>query len=175
MSAIPVEVNTFLDGVNLSALKDKTRIDNLVSAHEPSVLSLVEFYTTSEAYESAVSEDPVITLANAFKFAYNLLLLKSILPFLNLNTAGEGIIASTGIDANQTNLLSYEQIKKQQNDLELQALRALRYYLSEEGKRQLINLSGTKKSKVKAALLCEEETGETTPWWYPGDFDEDLW
>lgn len=175
MAAIPVEVNSFLESVNLSDLKNKTRVTNLFNAHQPSVLKQIENYTTDESYSEATSETAGLAIANAFKFAFNLLTLRSILPFLNLNTAGSGVVSSTGIDQNKTNLLSHDQVQKIQRSHELEALKMLNPYLSEEGKIQLVNLSGKKKSKVKAAILGEDEEAASTPWWRSGDYDESLW
>ena len=42
--------------------------------------------------------------------AYSLKVLHSILPFINLQTAGEGIIKTTGIDSNRTSVLTGKEI-----------------------------------------------------------------
>jgi hypothetical protein len=171
--SIPVSNENALKALNLSKLSGKTAVENLLDAHSPSVLITLQNYTLDENYTAALAETST-PLATRYELAYSLLLLSSTYEFFNLNTAGNGIIQSTGMDAGKAQLLSAATVEKQKKALELRALRALEPYLSTAGKRRLVQLSDSRKSKAKAGLLCEETTTETTNWWEAG-YDESLW
>jgi len=174
-AVIPVVQADVLKTLNLTDLNSKTGITDLFTAHQPGVMLWLQTNTTEVSYAEAADDSPSAAISVAFKLAYGLIMLNKTMEFLNLNTIGKGIIESTGMDAHKSQLITQSTIEKKKKALELQALRYLSAYLSDEGKRQLINIEGRKKNKVQCALLCEDDTEETSNWWDIGAFTEDLW
>jgi hypothetical protein len=173
-AAIPVAEADVLKTLNLSDLSGKSGISDLFTAHQPGVLAWLSTHTVESSYVEAAGENPPAAISVAYQLAYSLIMLAKTLEFLNLNTIGKGIIESTGIDQNSTQLVSHDTIEKKKKALEIQALKYLNPYLSGEGKRNLINLQGKRKTRLQAAILCEEDTEETTNWWDVNKLS-DLW
>ena len=177
MSAvIPVAQADVLKTLNLSDLSGKSGISDLFTAHQPGVLLWLGRNTTESSYEEAAGASPSAAIVVAFKLAYSYIMLCNTIEFLNLNTIGKGVVESTGLDSNKTQLISQATIEKKQRGLELRALQVLNAYLSAEGKRNLINLGGKRKTRVQCTLFGEEDIEEeTTNWWDTGYFDTWLW
>lgn len=174
-AVIPVLEADVLKTLNLSDLSGKTGITDLFTSHQPGVLLWLSVNTTSASYDEAAGASPSAAISVAFKLAYSLIMLNKTLEFLNLNTIGKGIIESTGMDANKAQLITQATIEKKKKALELQALKYLNLYLSPEGKRQMINIEGRRKNRVQCAILCEEDTDQTSNWWDIDAFNENLW
>jgi hypothetical protein len=174
-AVIPVAQADVLKTLNLSDLTGKTGIVDLVTAHQPGVMLWLKTNTSDDSYTEAAGDSPSAAIVVAYKLAYSYIMLRNTMEFLNLKTIGKGIIESTGMDGNKTQLISYATIEKKKKTLELQALNILNLYLSEDGKRNLVNLAGRKKNRVQCAILCEEDTEKTTNWWDNDSFTSNLW
>jgi hypothetical protein len=174
---IPVSVAEFLKTVNLSDLEGKTKVTNLVNAHEPGVLLYLQNATTDDSYTAATTSEGTVeaSIDEPFKLAYCYIMLRSIISLLNLNTAGRGIVNATGIDQQRSELRSEKNIQLQKTDLEREALSLLQTFLSPQGKRRFAALQTNKKSKAKAVLLGENTDEQVYNWWNISTFDEDLW
>jgi len=134
MSAIPVTVSTFCSVVNLP---EEMENKNLFSEHEKLVMDYIERYSDGASYALALSDEGSMKLHNAFSMAYCFKLLESTAEFLNLNTLGQGIIKTTGMDQLSTELLTGEEIQRFKQRLEIRSLEAIKDYLNEDGKKIL--------------------------------------
>jgi hypothetical protein len=174
---IPVSVEDFLKTVNLADLDGKTKVTNLVDAHQPGVLLYLQNATTDDSYTAATDSEGTVEadIDNPFKLAYCYIMLRNIVSLLNLNTAGRGIVNATGIDDKRSELRSEKNIQIQKTDLEREALSLLQPFLSPQGKRRFAALNPNKKSKTKATLLGEDTDIQIYNWWSITTFDEDLW
>jgi len=138
MPAIPVEVKTALKVLNL---EPELSTNEVWSEHQANVLMWLEKVTLSNAYVKALNEEPESFMyANQFKYAYCFYLLSSVLEFINLKTLGSGIIKTTGIDAQTTELLTGDEILSFKNNLEIRALESVSVCLSAYGKARLKEL-----------------------------------
>lgn len=174
-AVIPVAQADVLKTLNLSDLTGKAGVTDLFTAHQPGVMLWLKTNTTDASYVAAAGASPSAAIVVAYKLAYSLIMLNKTLEFLNLNTIGKGIVESTGMDAHKTQLITQATIEKKKKALELQALKYLNLYLSDEGKRQKINIEGRRKNRVQCALLGEEDTEQTSNWWDIDAFTTSLW
>jgi hypothetical protein len=138
-AVIPVAFEDVLKYVNLSDLVKNQRVIDLFGAHEGEIEVWLEKYTVDTDYTAVTADggDSDTIRAAAFSAGYCLHSLAVALPFLNINTAGKGLIKTTGIDANATELLSGSEINKLQDQFNYQALDNLRVYLNDDGKSLL--------------------------------------
>lgn len=157
MPAIPVEVKTALKVLNL---EPELSSNEVWFEHQANVLMWLEKVTFSSAYSKAINEEPESFIyANQFKYAYCFYLLSSVLEFINLKTLGSGIIKTTGIDAQATELLTGEEIISLKNNLEIRALESVSVCLSPYGKARLKELKYGKSNselnykKTRAVLI----------------------
>jgi len=151
MATLPVSIADVKNILNLSSLKKS----DLFELHQPGVLLYLKSRTTTENYAAAVSgdEDDDTARVTAFKLSYSFMMLHSTLEFLNLNTMGEGIVESTGIDTLQTRLLSTSSIEQKKNILERRALSLLKPYLNREGLERLTSLIAVPNKRFRATLI----------------------
>ena len=133
--SIPVEKAELLKRLNLPSDLDNADIfDN----YSLLVLAYLKKVTNEEEYTASTSgSDDKPERVTAFQTAYCFLAFKTVLPFINLKTNGNGIIKSTGIDSNKSTLLSGDEINKEQKRLEKSALEILEDYLNDSGKQKL--------------------------------------
>ncbi len=148
---IPVEVETVLRVLNLP---NDARITSTFAEHAGRVMLDLERYTDELVWEDMNSESVEDKLQNSYKYAYCYLLLANTIQFLNLKTIGEGIIKTTGFDANSTSLLSGNEIANWKKSLEIEALTMIKGYLSEVGLDRYRELNtGAKVQRTKACMI----------------------
>lgn len=165
MSAvIPLSVEDFRSFTNLP---DDTRIRTIYSKHTARVLSLLAKAVTTEDYGAVTDAggDDDTDRKNAFEYAFSRLCLSIMLPVLNTNTAGKGIITETGFDQGRTKLLSGAELKQRQNDLILEALNTLEEYLSDDGAVLLASYQEKPKSFFRCAVITQTEDDPTDDLW----------
>lgn len=157
MPTIPIEVKTALKVLNLES---ELSANEVWSEHQANVLMWLEKVTLSNAYMKALNEEPDgFMYANQFKYAYCFYLFSSVLEFINLKTLGSGIIKTTGIDAQTTELLTGDEILSFKNNLEIRALESVSVCLSSYGKARLKELKYGKSNsdlnykKTRAVLI----------------------
>jgi len=150
-ATIPVPIETVKNTLNLKKL---TR-DDLFDLHKNGVLIYLQDKTLSGAYAAATLEtgDTDASRKNAFQLAYSFLMLSSTIEFLNLNTMGDGIIESTGMDSLQTRLLSNSSIEQKKITLEKRALEMLKSYLSNSGISRLNSLTIIHHKSFRATII----------------------
>lgn len=146
MAVIPVDVETVLRVLNLpTELSD----NKVFSEHQANVLQWLFKAIKRNIYLVAVSDSPdALSYENEFKYAYCFYLLSSVLEFINLKTLGSGIIKTTGIDEQSTQLLSGHEIQSFKNNLEIRALEALSTHLNTYGKSRLKELKFGKNEAI---------------------------
>jgi len=131
------------------------------------VLSLLKKAVTAEDYAAVIAAggDTDTDRENAFEYAFSRLCLSIMLPALNTNTAGKGIVTETGFDQGRTKLLSGTELKNRQTDLNLEALKTLEEYLNDDGLVLLSSYKVKPKSFFRAALISQTETDPTDDLW----------
>ena len=104
-----------------------------------------------------VAENEVVEAIADYKMAYSFYLLSQTLDFLNLKTLGSGIIKTTGIDAQVTELLTGSEIRAYKKDLEIRALETIYEYLTPVGIKRLDELkfgsSSVKHHRTRATVI----------------------
>ena len=141
---IPINVETVLSVLNLP----QDLADNQIfTEHQSNVMDWLSKVVKKDIYEIATTEShpDALLYATSFKFAYCFYMLSSVLEFINLKTLGSGIIKSTGIDDQSTDLLSGSEIQSFKNNLEIRALTNLSRHLSLYGLELLNELKFGKK------------------------------
>ena len=127
---------------------------SVFTSHQKSVLAYLKKYTTSESYNDAISEDPTDEdLVSFFEMAFALIMLNKTADFLNLNTAGTGIVKKTGFDNQSVELLSGRELESFKKKLEKRALTELETYLNISGKRRLSGFNANSSKFIRAACL----------------------
>jgi hypothetical protein len=133
--SFPVPVNNDLAMLNLP---DETRDRMVFEEHEPLVLERLRAISLEDAYWEAFREFPDDSPGyTAFRFSYAFLMLASVVEFLNLKTLGEGIVKTTGFDAQSIELLTGAEIDAFKTTLERRALETLSDYLNPVGRNRL--------------------------------------
>lgn len=164
MKAIPVSV---ADALKMLNLPSDLAGNQIFEQHSPIVIDELEYFTTEDDFEDATEDIEVAepeegeepdaveysALQTSFRLAYAFLLLKSTLEFLNLKTVGQGIVKVVGMDSSATELLTGGEIGAMQDALEIRALKAVRKYLSNEGRARLEDLMPRKARLVKAGVI----------------------
>jgi hypothetical protein len=149
--AIPVETKFVCAILNLP---DEMRDRMIFEEHRPLVLQRLRSVTFEDAYQEALQgfhdDDPAFT---AFRFGYAFLMLASVVEFLNLKTLGEGIIKSTGFDAQSTELLTGSEIESFKATLERRALESLTDYLNPVGRNRLDALCDRVGHRIRAVVI----------------------
>jgi hypothetical protein len=149
--AIPVETKFVCAMLNLP---DEMRDRMIFEEHRALVLQRLRAITLEDAYFDAVrglpDDDPMYV---AFRFGYAFLMLASVVEFLNLKTLGEGIIKSTGFDAQSTELLTGAEIDAFKTTLERRALEALSDYLNDNGRNRLDALCDRVGRRIRAVVI----------------------
>ena len=148
---IPVEIDTVLKVLNLP---NDARITSTFTEHAGRVMIDLERYSEDLAWEDLNSDEVETNQENSYKYAYCYLLLANTIQFLNLKTIGEGIIKTTGFDANSTELLSGNEISNWKKSLEIEALTMIKSYLSDVGLDRYRELNtGAKEQRTKACMI----------------------
>ena len=141
---LPIDTGTVISILNLNS---DDRIIATFEKHSPKAVLILKRLSDEGVWknlqESRAGED----VQYSFMFAYCYYLLVSTVEFLNLKTLGEGIIKSTGIDEQSTELLTGTEIKSFKTNLEIQALELISEYLNQAGYDRLKELK-TGKSKI---------------------------
>jgi len=141
---LPIDTGTVISILNLNS---DERIIATFEKHSPKAVLILKRFSDEGVWknlqESRAGED----VQYSFMFAYSYYLLVSTVEFLNLKTLGEGIIKSTGIDEQSTELLTGTEIKSFKTNLEIQALELISEYLNQAGYDRLKELK-TGKSKI---------------------------
>ena len=139
-----IETETLLRILNLP---EDEKIIMLVNEHSDSVMQWFRKVAESEVIESVTD----------YKMAYSFFILSQVLDFLNLKTLGSGIIKTTGIDAQATQLLTGREIRAFKKDLEIRALETIYNYLTSLGIKRLDELkfgsSFVKKYRTRATVI----------------------
>lgn len=164
-AVLPLEYTSLAAYTNLPASNSRT--SSIYDKHEQRVLLFMEKYMTEDNYEALTSEDgsPTDALTNAGEFAFSRLCLSVMLPILNLNTAGEGVITSIGMDNHNTKLLSGKELKEKQIELNREALESIADYLNDDGAVLLASYKERPKRFFRSTLITQTED----------DPDDDLW
>ena len=150
---LPIDTADFLKTMNLDS---DIGIDDLVTKHKPSVRLFIKKYAELEYYNDVYLG--VLPAANedrddSMKLAYCYLMMSYIVEFLNLKTIGKGIIKSTGIDSNKSELLTPDEIMRVKKSLEIQALELIYNYLSSTGIDYYESLTTRKNKTMRITLI----------------------
>lgn len=139
-----IETETLLRILNLP---EDEKIIMLVNEHSDSVMQWFRKVAESEVIESVTD----------YKMAYSFFILSQVLDFLNLKTLGSGIIKTTGIDAQATQLLTGREIRAFKKDLEIRALETIYDYLTPLGIKRLDELkfgsNSVKHHRTRATVI----------------------
>ena len=139
-----IETETLLRILNLP---EDEKITMLFDEHSDSVI----------AWFRKVAENEVIESVTDYKMSYSFFLFSQVLDFLNLKTLGSGIIKTTGIDAQTTELLTGSEIRAFKKDLEIRALETIYEYLTPFGIKRLDELkfgsSSVKHHRTRATVI----------------------
>lgn len=163
-ATLPVAKETVLAILNL-----KTEVDSndVIVKHVDTILLWFKQYVNADDYKAiAIDNEPEspdtdqLARKNSFEMAYSLKVLHSILPFINLQTAGEGIIKTTGIDSNRTSVLTGKEIDEFQNKLLIRCLETIENYLNDDGTAFMVSLSEPRKTYFRAAVISGYEEDE---------------
>jgi len=150
-AAIPLETKTVCAMLNLP---DEMRERPVFDEHQPLVLERLRRVTDEEAFVAALRDVPDDDqLCTAFRFGYAFLMLASVVEFLNLKTLGEGIVKTTGFDAQSTELLTGSEIEAFKSTLERRALEALTDYLNPVGRNRLDALCDRVGRRIRAVVI----------------------
>ena len=126
----------------------------IFAEHQDLVLAGIEHYTQEQPFEYATSGEEVTThLRTAFRMGYAFLMLSSVAEFLNLNTVGEGIVKTIGIDQAATELLTGAEIEDFKNKILIRALEALAPYGSHYLRLKLTELTEPERKPVRARVI----------------------
>jgi hypothetical protein len=150
-AAIPVEVKTICSMLNLP---DELSGKPIFDEHQGLVLRHLERIAQpaalKDAFEELTEDDPIFI---AFRFGYAFLMLASVVEFLNLKTLGEGIVKTTGFDAQSTELLTGAEVDAFKVTLEHRALETLSEYLNPVGRNRLDALCDRVGRRVRAVVI----------------------
>jgi len=139
-----IETETLLRILNLP---EDEKIIMLVNEHSDSVMQWFRKVAESEVIESVTD----------YKMAYSFFILSQVLDFLNLKTLGSGIIKTTGIDAQATQLLTGREIRAFKKDLEIRALETIYEFLTPLGIKRLDELkfgsNSVKHHRTRATVI----------------------
>lgn len=119
---------------------EKVAKDDMISNQLALVDRTIQLYTQADVYAAVEAGTADETVTTAFKTAFSYFLFIEIMPFLNTNTAGNGIIKSTGFNDSKIDLLSNEETTQRQQNIELSALKVIKPYLSDSGISRLDKL-----------------------------------
>lgn len=104
-----------------------------------------------------VAESDVVESVTDYKMTYSFFILSQVLDFLNLKTLGSGIIKTTGIDAQATQLLTGREIRAFKKDLEIRALETIYEFLTPLGIKRLDELkfgsNSVKHHRTRATVI----------------------
>ncbi|MCD4818660.1 MAG: hypothetical protein K8S23_08200 [Candidatus Cloacimonetes bacterium] len=151
---LPINTKTVIKVLNLSS---DERIYSTFEEHSPLVMLWLKRVTDEDIWDELQQKTVEEDLQNSYKFAYCYYLLASTIEFLNLKTIGEGIIKTTGLDQQSTELLSGSEIQSFKKNLEIQALETILEYTNATGYDRLRELKlGTskfRKTGIKATVI----------------------
>lgn len=150
----PLNTSTVIQILNLSS---DERITNTFTAHGGRAVLWLKKVSEEDTWDAVQGDLGESDAEESYKFAYCYYLLASTIQFLNLKTIGEGIIKTTGLDQQSTELLTGGEIRSFKKNLEIQALETIEDYLNATGYDRLRELKlGTTKLKrtgIKAAVI----------------------
>jgi len=141
---LPIDTGTVISILNLNS---DDRIIVTFEKHSPKAVLILKRFSDEGVWRNLQECRAEEDVQYSFMFAYSYYLLVSAVEFLNLKTLGEGIIKSTGIDEQSTELLTGTEIKTFKKNLEIQALELISEYLNQAGYDRLKELK-TGKSKI---------------------------
>jgi len=151
---LPIDTSIAISILNLNS---DDRIISTFDQHSSKAVLLLKRVTDEDIWNDLQADIADEDIQNSFKFAYCNYLLASTVEFLNLKTLGEGIIKSTGIDQQATELLTGSEIKSFKKNLEIQALELIYEYLNSDGYDRLkelkIGSSNLNKTSIKIAVI----------------------
>ncbi|MDD3535172.1 MAG: hypothetical protein PHC50_03385 [Candidatus Cloacimonetes bacterium] len=176
MKAIPLTPVAALAQVNLPL---DLAGNPVFTSHTLLVMSLLQDYSTTDAFEEATLDIPEPTtpltdtdpdlsenendieaplplftpLQIQFRAAFAFLLLASTAEFLNLKTLGEGIVKTVGLDAAATQLLTGHEIEAFASRLTRRALLSIQPWLSPAGLATLELLSPENPKPLRISLI----------------------
>ncbi|MCD4828216.1 MAG: hypothetical protein K8R90_02135 [Candidatus Cloacimonetes bacterium] len=154
MPVLPVPVERALTILNL---RSDERIIALFGEHSQVVLLFLKRVSDEDTWQQLLDESAYDDASSSYTFSYCYLLLASTLEFLNLKTIGEGIIKTTGIDTQQTELLTGGEIQSFKKHLSIKALENIEEYLNADGFERLRELKlGTSRlrtNRTKATVI----------------------
>lgn len=132
------------------------RILNL--PEDEKIIMLFEEHSDSVvAWFGKIAENEVVEEITDYKMAYSFFILSQVLDFLNLKTLGSGIIKTTGIDTQTTELLTGSEIRAYKKDLEIRALETIYEYLTPIGIKRLDELkfgsTSVKHYRTRASVI----------------------
>jgi len=150
----PLNTSTVIQILNLN---NDERIINTFNAHGGRAVLWLKKVSEEDIWDAVQGDLGESDAEESYKFAYCYYLLVSTIQFLNLKTIGEGIIKTTGLDQQSTELLTGSEIQSFKKNLEIQALEVIEDYLNATGYDRLRELKlGTTKLKrtgTKAAVI----------------------
>ena len=152
MIPIPVEIDTMLSILNLP--KEMGDI-GIFKEHKAIVMETIRTLVLDNHYQDAIrydypDDDPFLI---SFRFGFCFLMLHSSCEFLNLNTLGEGIVKTVGLDQSATELLTGSEIDAFKANLELRALSVLSSYLNPTGLDRLNELKPRQARPIRVGVI----------------------
>ena len=154
MAVLPIPVERTLTILNLSS---DERIIATFGEHSQVVILFLKRVSDEEIWQQLLDDSADADASNCYTFSYCYLLLASTLEFLNLKTIGEGIIKTTGIDTQQTALLTGSEIQSFKKHLTIKALENIEEYLNADGferlREQKLGTSRLRTNRTKATVI----------------------
>lgn len=114
--------------------------NDLIASKMLLVDDLVKDISVPIIYADVEDETADQLVKDAFYNAFAYFVYAEILEFLNTNTAGNGIVKSTGFSDNRIELLSQDETEKRRNKLEFKAYNVIRKYLNTDGLKRYSEL-----------------------------------
>lgn len=142
----------------LAHLTSPTQIsDATIEAYQGMAMLALEQYSLAAAYAEATGANPGSSLATAFKFAYKDMMLAKLTRTYGQNLTNSGLIKATGLsESDNKELLTPDELTKQENAFELAALSTIYSYLNPAGQARLTELkTGTTNAttEVRGCLI----------------------
>lgn len=119
---------------------DKVQKNELIDRHISLIDMKIQEYSLESSYNSVVDNSADDITITAYKTAFSYLMFAQLMPFLNTNTAGSGIVKSTGFNESKIDLLSQAETEKRQQSAELEALKFIKKHLNTTGLERLDKL-----------------------------------
>ena len=154
MAVLPVATDKAVAVLNLTSDR---RITATFEEHAPAVMLLLKRVSDADVWADLLAGEVDDDTVDSYTFAYCYLLLAETVELLNLKTLGEGIIKTTGIDTQQTELLTGSEVQAFRKHLTIKALETIEDFLNADGYSRLRELAlGTSRhrvSRTKASVI----------------------